>query len=153
MLADQSQIDGLGALKTARSISNCKHLYTKIELLQDGYWQEIRNEGGIAIGACSSGTSGKCKDSAPYQWLKTFTVTSAPITGTYATASFAVATTAHDDYDGTDKVESVFQLRAITRDKWSRDASNPVSQAFTVTINYECQSDFFAYKAGQVSVG
>ena len=64
------------------------------------------------------------------------------------TASIAVATNDYNSYDGVGVTQSEYHLRVVTRDKWSRDATNPVSQAFTVTINYQCQDDYFQYKSG-----
>jgi len=64
-----------------------------------------------------------------------------------------VNTNDFDSYDGTDKLQSEFHLRFITKDKWSRHSTNPVEQAFTVTINYQCQDDYFRYKTGATSIG
>lgn len=59
----------------------------------------------------------------------------------------------YNSYDGTGVLNSLFHLRFVTRDKWSRDVSNPVEQAFSVVIDYQCSEDYFKLKTGMKSIG
>jgi len=113
------------------NLSSCTTLTTQIELWKDGQWYTIRDESGTAVGPCVTATGGTdpCTTAAPYKWLTQFDVSA-------GTADFTVNTNDFDAFDGTDKLYSEYHLRSITRDKWSRDATNPVYQAFSVTINY-----------------
>ena len=126
------------------NLSTCTTLYSKIEIWQDGQWYEIRDESNNRLSPCTQNSP--CTSAAPYSWLKTYTVSA-------GTASIVVDTNDFNSYDGTDKLQSEYHLRVITRDRWSRHASNPVSQAFSVTINYQCQDDTFRYKSGKTSLG